>query len=65
MLIGRIQIIKITYFFVLHPKDFLSNSRFLLLSKKAFEFDEIDKEALKNYKRPRKKNEYMTSYCLI
>jgi len=42
-------------FFVLHPKDFLSDSRFLLLSKKAFENDEIDKEALKNYKKPRKK----------
>ena len=46
---------KNNIFFVLHPKDFLSDSRFLLLSKKAFENDEIDKEALKNYKRPRKK----------
>jgi len=42
-------------FFVLHPKDFLSDSHFLLLSKKAFENDEIDKEALKNYKKTRKK----------
>jgi len=42
-------------FFVLHPKDFLTDSRFLLLSKKAFENGEIDKEALKNYKKPRKK----------
>lgn len=46
---------KNNVFFVLHPNDFLSNSHFLLLSKKAFENDEIDKEALKYYKRPRKK----------
>jgi type I restriction-modification system DNA methylase subunit len=37
--------------FVLHLKDFLSDSHFLLISKKAFENDEIDKEALKNYKK--------------
>jgi len=34
-------------FFVLHPNDFLNDSRLLLLSKKAFENDEIDKTALK------------------
>ena len=38
-------------FFVLHPNDFLSDPRFILLSKKAFENDEIDKIALKYGKK--------------
>ena len=32
-------------FFVLHPNDFLNNPRFILLSKRAFENEEIDKKA--------------------
>ncbi|EQB64596.1 MAG: hypothetical protein AMDU3_IPLC00004G0174 [Thermoplasmatales archaeon I-plasma] len=31
--------------FVFHPDDFLTNDRFKMLSKKAFERDELDKEA--------------------
>jgi len=38
-------------FFVLHPNDFFSDPRFILLSKKAFENDEIDKIALKYGKK--------------
>jgi len=38
-------------FFVLHPNDFLSDPRFTLLSKKAFENNEIDKIALKYGKK--------------
>jgi len=38
-------------FFVLHPNDFLSDPRFILLSRKAFENDEIDKIALKYGKK--------------
>jgi len=38
-------------FFVLHPNDFLSDPRFTLLSRKAFENDEIDKIALKYGKK--------------
>ena len=38
-------------FFVLHSSDFLNDSRFLLLSKKAFENEEIDKIALKYGKK--------------
>ncbi len=42
-------------FFILHPSDFLTDSRFKLLSKESFEKDEIDKEALKYGKKQIKK----------
>jgi len=38
-------------FFVLHPNDFLNDSRFVYLSKKAFENEELDKIALKYGKK--------------
>lgn len=41
-------------FFVLHPKDFLSDNRFKLLSKIAFEGNEIDETASKWGKKQRK-----------
>ena len=41
-------------FFVLHPKDFLSDNRFKLLSKIAFERNEIDETASKWGKKQRK-----------
>ena len=38
-------------FFVLHPNDFLTNSNLKMLSKDAFERDEIDKKALEYGKK--------------
>jgi len=38
-------------FFVLHPNDFLNDPRFILLSKRAFENEEIDKKALEYGKK--------------
>ncbi|MGC9123677.1 MAG: type I restriction endonuclease [Thermoplasmata archaeon] len=38
-------------FFVLHPNDFLNNSNLKMLSKDAFERDEIDKKALEYGKK--------------
>ena len=37
--------------FVLHPKDFLTNERFVYLSKSAFDNNELDNYALKNFKK--------------
>ena len=40
------------HLFTFHPTDFLTNPKFKLLSKKAFENDEIDKIALEYGKKP-------------
>ncbi|OWP54098.1 MAG: hypothetical protein B2I18_01980 [Cuniculiplasma sp. C_DKE] len=37
--------------FVLHPNDFLTNERFIYLSKSAFDINELDNYALKNFKK--------------